>query len=313
MRNSAESSQPAANNWAVPPELEKAKIRPANWWLAGLVGVVGLAAFVVTVRSGRADSALLFVALPILLAVALALTPGRSAHGKAFRMTTIALLLAAVWLHEGAICVLLAAPLVYLVVHGVTGVLRAAERGGRRTLAVLPLPLLLAGGFEGTSPAFRVHPDQSVEVTRVVALAPEQVRAMIEAGPAPVDTRSLSLRALGVPMPEHVHGDGLETGDRWTFAYHGSSHGPGGDIVTEVRDAGPERVTWAVVEDTSITNRWVGMRDATLSWHAVAGGTAVTLRIDYRRGLDPSWYFGPLQDRFMHAGAAHVLDMLALR
>ncbi|BCY14297.1 hypothetical protein [Actinoplanes sp. L3-i22] len=297
----------------MPDEDELPRIRPANWWLAGIIAVIGVAAFVVTVRSGRADSAAVFVAFPILLAVTLALTPGRSAHGRTFRITTIALLLSAVWLHEGAICVLLAAPLVYLVAHIATAGVQAVKKGGAKTLAVLPLPLLLVGSVEGTSADWRVHPDQSVEVTRVVALAPERVRTMLEAGPQPVATRSLPLRLLGVPMPEHVHGAGLEPGDRWTFAYHGSSHGPGGDIVTEVGESGPARVTWTVVEDTSITDRWVGMRDATLSWHAVAGGTAVTLHIDYRRGLDPSWYFGPLQDGFMHAGAGHLLDMLALR
>nr|WP_203681014.1 SRPBCC family protein [Actinoplanes siamensis] len=289
------------------------RIRPANLWLAALIGLSGVVCFVVTVRSGRADSALLFVAFPVALAVALALTPGRSPHGKVFRITTIALLLSAVWLHEGAICVLLAAPLVYLVAHAATAAAQAARRGGRRTLALLPLPLLLAGGVEGTNAGWRVHPDQSVEVTRTIAVPAERVAVILEAGPQPTAARSLALRLLDVPMPVHVHGDGLRPGDRWTFVYHGGSHGPGGDIVTEVRDATPRSITWAVVEDTSITNRWVGMRDATLSWHTVAGGTAVRLRIDYRRGLDPSWYFGPLQDRFMHAGADHLLDMLALR
>ncbi|GIF10251.1 hypothetical protein FHX34_101148 [Actinoplanes teichomyceticus] len=230
-----------------------------------------------------------------------------------FQLTTIALLLAAVALHEGAICVLLAAPLVYAVAHAVTGLVRLAQRGGRYGLAVLPLPLLLVGSAEGAGPDFRVHPDQSVEVTRVVALAPAEVRARLAAGPHPVAVRSAPLRLLRVPVPQHVHGAGLAPGDRWTFAYHGSSHGPGGEIVTEVRNAGPAAITFAVVADTSITHRWVGMRDATLSWRATGGGTAVTLRVDYRRGLDPSWYFGPLQDGFMHAGAGHLLDMLSLR
>ncbi|WIN00928.1 hypothetical protein ACTOB_007351 [Actinoplanes oblitus] len=289
------------------------EVQPANLFLAGLVAVVGVASFAVAVTTGRADSALFFVALPAVLAAGLALSSGRSTHGRVFRLTTIALLLAAVVLHEGAICVLLAAPLVYLVAHAVTALVRLARRGGRSALALLPLPLLLAGGAEGTTADWRVHPDQSVEVTRVVALGPEQVRATLAAGPQPTGTRSLPLRLLGVPMPQHVHGAGLTPGDRWTFVYHGSSHGPGGEIVTEVRDAGPARVSWTVVEDSSITHRWVGMRDATLSWHTVPGGTAVTLRVDYRRGLDPSWYFGPLQDGLMHAGAGHVLDMLALR
>ncbi|MEU4693660.1 hypothetical protein [Actinoplanes sp. NPDC023714] len=291
--------------------VEKIRVRPANAVLAALIVVAGVVFFWGTVRSGRADSALLFVVLPVGLAAALALTPGRSTHGRVFRLTTIGLLLAAVALHEGAICVVLAAPLVYAVAHTVTGLVRRF-RDSRRLAVLLPLPLLLTG-VEGVQPDWRIDPDQSVRVTREVAAGPALMPALLAAGPQAKDARPIALRVLGVPTPEHVHGSGLDRGDQWVFGYHGSSHGPGGQIVTEVIDSGPRSITFAVREDSSITGRWVGMRSATLSWRAGDhGGTEVALRIDYRRGLDPSWYFGPLQDRFMHAGAEHFLDMLNL-
>jgi protein-S-isoprenylcysteine O-methyltransferase Ste14 len=70
-----------------------ARPKKANWILAGLVCLVGVVAFVVAIRSGRRDSALLFVGLPVLLAVALVLTPGRTTHGRVFQATTVVLLL----------------------------------------------------------------------------------------------------------------------------------------------------------------------------------------------------------------------------
>ncbi|MET8149515.1 hypothetical protein ACIBSW_38430 [Actinoplanes sp. NPDC049668] len=291
------------------------KPRPgrANWILAGLIAAFGLAAFCYTVSSGRADSALLFVVLPALLAAALALTPGRTTHGRVFRLTTIALLLAAVALHEGAICVLIASPLVYAVAHGTAAVIRLARQGGARTLAILPLPLLLAGGIEGTSPDLRFQPDQSVEVSRVVALEPAAVHERLAAGPRPVAVDPLLLRLLSAPAPEHVMGAGLEPGDRWMFGYHGSSHGSGGAIVTQVRAAGPQHIDFDVVSDDTITARWLRWRGASVRWQAAgAGRTEVTVVLSYQRRLDPSWYFGPIQDRLMHAGGEHVLDMLAL-
>ncbi|MEU4625758.1 hypothetical protein AB0G04_38015 [Actinoplanes sp. NPDC023801] len=287
------------------------KIRKANAALAGLIAVFGVVFVVLTVRAGRADSALLFVVLPTALAVTLALTPGASTHGRVFRVTTIGLLLSAVALHEGAICVVLAAPLVYGVAHGITLLVTLARRW-KIAPVLLPLPMLLVG-VEGVQPGWRLHPDQSVEVSRILRNDPAEVPALLTAGPQPAGPRSLPLRLLGVPVPAHVHGAGLQPGDRWMFGYHGSSHGPGGQILTEVTTAGPQEVTFAVVEDTSITGRWVRMNDATLSWRPSGSGTEITLRIDYRRGLDPSWYFGPLQDRLMHAGAGHMLDMLAVR
>ncbi|SDS78300.1 SRPBCC family protein [Actinoplanes derwentensis] len=291
--------------------VEKKRIRAANLVLVGLIAVFGAVFLWLTVRAGRADSALLFVVLPTVVAASLALVPGGTTHGKVFRLTTIGLLLAAVALHEGAICVVLAAPLVYGVAHIVTGVV-GSIRESRRLPALIPLPLLLLG-VEGVQPQWRINPDQSVEVSRVIAADPATVPALLAAGPRPADPRPLSLRLLGVPTPGHVHGDGLAAGDRWTFGYHGSSHGPGGQIVTEVTEAGPQRIVFRVVEDSSITGRWVDLRDATLSWQQLGTGTEVTVRIDYRRGLDPSWYFGPLQDSLMSAGAEHLLDMLVLR
>ena len=292
--------------------METVRIRTANVLLAGSIAFFGVAFFLATVRSGRADSALLFVVLPTVLAVGLALTPGRTTHGWVFRLTTICLLLAAVALHEGAICVVLAAPLVYLIAHGVTWLIDVSQRGPKILPVLVPLPLLVAG-VEGAHPQWRIAPDQSVEVSRVIAAAPAELPGLLTAGPRPADARPLSLRLLGVPTPEHVHGAGLAPGARWMFGYHGSSHGPGGQIVTEVTAVGPREVGFVVVGDSTITGRWVTLRDATLSWRPSGEGTEVTVRIDYQRGLDPSWYFGPLQDRLMHAGAEHLLDMLAPR
>ncbi|MEU2612959.1 hypothetical protein ABZ570_15475 [Micromonospora sp. NPDC007271] len=285
----------------------------ANWVLAGLITAFGLLVFTAAVRAGRADSALLFVALPVVLAAALALTPGRTTHGRVFVITTICLLLAAVALHEGAVCVVLAAPLVYLASHGTTALIHAL-RNASRPYAIIAVPLLLLPGLEGSGIAPRVDPEQSVEVVRVVALPADQVAERLTAGPHPVPVRSTPLRMLGVPTPGHVSGDGLAVGDRWAFGYHGSAHGPGGHLLAEVESAGPERVAFRFVEDTSITARWFTWRHAELRWRAVdPGHTEITVTVDYRRGLDPSWYFGPLQQLLLGAGLGHLLDMMALR
>jgi hypothetical protein len=285
----------------------------ANLVLAGLIALAGVAAFVAAVGSGRGDSAALFVGLPVLLAIALALTPGRTGHGRVFRVTTIVLLLAAVFLHEGAICVLLAAPIVYAVAHGVTALIHW-QRRAPRAYAVLPVPLLLLAAVEGTTPDLRIRPDEAVTVTRVVALTPAEVADRVTAGPHPAPVRSAALRALGVPMPEHVVGGGTEVGDRWCFGYHASSHGPGGSLVTRVTGRGPDRVDFTVEQNTTITGRWFAFRAAWVRWRPVdATHTEVSVQISYRRRLDPSWYFGPVEHGLLHEGSGQLLDMMDLR
>ncbi|MEE6259275.1 SRPBCC family protein [Plantactinospora sonchi] len=292
---------------------EPPRPRTANWIVTGLIGMFGVVGFTLAVRSGRTDSALLFVGLPVLLAVVLAMTPARTAHGRVFLFTTVCLLLASVALQEGAVCVILAAPLVYGVVHGTTALIHWWRSANRPYYAVAVLPLLLAGGVEGSTDGLRIDPEQSVQVVRRITLPADQFAERIAAGPKPVPVRSVPLRLLGVPLPRQVSGDGLAVGDRWVFAYHGSSHGPGGHLVVEVERAEPGRIGFRFTEDTSITARWVTWRRAELNWRAVdSGQTEVRVTAAYQRGLDPSWYFGPVQDALMHEGAGHLLDMLAL-
>lgn len=282
--------------------------------LSIVIGVGGIFVVYVSILKGsvNADSALIFVGLPVALAIALAIAPIRTAHGRVFQVTTICLLIIAVLAHEGAVCVLLAAPLVYGVAHGATALVRLITKG-RRAYALL-LPLLLVSSAEGVDRDWRVHPIQTVEVVRVVHLSPAEVAARIERGPSPASLGSWMLKALRVPTPGHVEGVGLDPGARWMFAYHGSSHGPGGHTTFEVATRSAGAVSFRIVEDSAITARWFDWRLASVQWETVDDTrTRVRLAIEYRRGLDPSWYFGPLNDILLHEGGAHLLDMLDLR
>ncbi|MDI1463220.1 hypothetical protein QEZ54_19755 [Catellatospora sp. KI3] len=301
--------------WQVPEPGDRPEPRAslrARLAVAAIVTVVGAVAFVATVLDGRTDSAMVFVGLPTLLAVALTLTSVRNVYGRVTKVVTIVLLLTAVFLHEGFICVVLAAPLVYAVALGVTAVVQAVRRGSRTYALVLPL-LLISGG-EGLAPEVRVNPQQAAFVVRVLPLTVDQVAARLADGPEPTALRSVTLRMLSMPTPLQVEGDGLDLGDRWMFAYHGSAHGPGGHIVTEITERSAQRVGFGFVEDTTINARWFHWRHAAVTWRAVdAGHTEVTLDIAYERRLDPFWYFGPIQQTLMHAGGEHLLDMLDLR
>jgi hypothetical protein len=288
--------------------------RNARILLATLIGIAGFAVTCAALQWQKinADSAVLFVVLPIVLVIALVVAPIKSSHGRVFQITTICLLLASVAAHEGAICVILAAPLVYGMAHGITALIQYADKRNRAYL--FAVPLLMISGVEGVDQDLRVNPVQTVEIVRVVALDTSAVAAAVQDGPAPAQLRSWPLRMLGMPTPQRVEGVGLEPGARWMFAYHGSAHGPGGHTIFEITSHTAKAVGFRIVEDSSITDRWFDWRDATITWTAVdAGHTEVRLAIGYERGLDPSWYFGPLNDVLLHEGGAHLLDMLDLR
>ncbi|WP_155375659.1 hypothetical protein [Catellatospora vulcania] len=284
----------------------------ARWMLAAVIGLIGAAVYTAMVVTGRGDSALLFVGVPTLLAIAVANTPTNSAYGRVTQAITLGLLATAVMWHEGFICVVLAAPLLYVTGWLVTWVVLAIRRRFRAYAFVLPLLLLSSG--EGLTGDLRVNPDQAVEVVRVLPMTVDEVAATLAAGPHAATLRSPVLKALGMPVPQQVEGDGLELGDRWMFGYHGSAHGPGGHIVTEVTGRSARQVRFGFVTDTTINARWFTWNDATISWQQVDDRhTEVRLHLGYERRLDPFWYFGPIQEGLMHEGGAHLLDMLALR
>jgi hypothetical protein len=295
---------------------QEREARPEGWAtksivLSGVCVAVGVLGFAMSVATGTTDSALLFVGLPTLLALAIAVSrPARSVHGLTFKGITLGLLLAAVLLHEGAICVLFAAPLVYAVGHIIALVVDIARRRGHRgAYAVVPVALLLS--VEGIVPGWRVVPVQTVTVTHTVAISPAEVPAHLATGPDLVGTARPWLLAT-MPLPGHSGGNGIALGDRWIFVFHGDTHGPGGQLVTEVTRSDAGSVEFQRISDTSIVHRWLDWRSARITWHAVDGGTEVRLDLTFGRGLDPSWYFGPVEDVMVGAAADFLLDSLSL-
>jgi hypothetical protein len=261
----------------------------------------------------RIDSAMVFVGLPALLALVIVLSPpAKNIHGKTFKAVSLSLLLCGAMVREGIICILMAAPLVYFVAHVVAAMMDKPP--AKRTYAVVPIAL--AVGLEGFIPGLRVVPDQTVTVTRTVALAPEVVAQRIATGPDFANASHPLVLAMS-PLPGHVTGRGIEVGDGWDFAFHGDNHGPGGELLVRVagiqRGQTGGRVDFAVVSDTSVVHRWLTWTGAELAWSGAPGRTAVTLTLHFTRALDPSWYFGPIEQFMVGSAGDVILDSLGLR
>ena len=67
-----------------------AQRRARRWWSYAVAGVA-VVGFFLAIVAGRRDSALLFVGLPGLLAVATTLSPARTLHGLTFKAITVSL------------------------------------------------------------------------------------------------------------------------------------------------------------------------------------------------------------------------------
>jgi hypothetical protein len=289
-------------------EADRRRVSPARAVAFGIVLASAVAAPYVAIRSGRVDSAALFVGVPLLLAVAVLLAPpAKSLHGLTFRLTTFGLLVTSAFLHEGAACVVLAAPLVYGVAHLVVGLVQLGSRSGHgyQRSALLVLPLLAAASMEGIVPSARIAPEQTVVAERVVPMTPAELEQRLGRGPRfDAVSRPRLLRISGYPTPTAAHGRGLAVGDRWSFTV-------GGDpIITEVVERRPGRIVFGTVADSSKTRRWVRWRESVLTWLPDGAGTVVRIESTFERRLDPSWYFGPIDAALIDAGIEHFADAL---
>lgn len=300
---------------ALPTPLPTPKKRgPGQRWLFTAV-VIGFALVGVALSAAtdRLDSALLFVGIPCGLAWVVGMLPTGRGWPSVFQAVTVLLLLASALLHEGALCVLLASPLIYgaaAVGHAIAQSLRGSRPDAaapQRRLALAPIVAVLA--LEGLLPGWRINPDQTSVAARVVEAPCARVIEHLAHPTVSTRDRVALLGVAQYPTPVAITGEGLRPGDRWQLRM------PAGQIDTLVADsrlaAHVGRVDFTVSADTARTTRWVRLHRGSVRWSAQpSGGCRVEVHLDYTRKLDPSWWFGPITDTFMHAGAASLLNTI---
>ena len=298
---------------------DAAATRRARGWIAALaVALVGVSVgYRIISGAGLEQTSVLYIALPAILAIAVAMSPPtRSATGVIFKTSTIVMLLAGILLGETLICMLVASPLVYLV----GGVVGAAIDYGRRRRAQGAAPrahhavivMVLLAGLEGTTPALDVPRHASVTVERYVAATPAQVEATLAA--PPLFATPPALLRIGFPRVISSAGSGLAVGDRRTITILGSGHHGTtvvGDLVMEVTRRGPGEVRFTALRDDTRVASWLSWQTADVRWTAHGDGTMVSWSVAYRRELTPSWYFGPLQRGAVHLSADYLIDSMA--
>ncbi|MEU7856058.1 hypothetical protein [Nonomuraea sp. NPDC049141] len=274
--------------------------------LAGVLGALFAAMLLYRVlHEGHLEqTALFYVGIPAVIAITVALTArARSTTGMVMASITVALALAGPLLGEGIVCLVMAAPLFYLVGAIVGLFIDSGRRGdGNGRMNLFLAPLLIAAMLEGT--AASLPRDNEVSVTRPIGTTDVERALAAEPRFGPMESWFL---ALGFPRPLRAEGTGLAVGDtRKIFFTPRRSLGIGAPLeprsmTLRVSERSPGRVVFAVVADTTVA-RWMDLRRATFDWR----GGELKLTLGYRRTFDPGWYFGPLQ-RYAVSEAAGYL------
>jgi hypothetical protein len=291
--------------------VEGRTLTASQWWVIALVVALTSGALLYRLiwHVGLTHSAAMFLGVPAVLAILLALTPrAKSLTGGIVKGITLFLLIVAPLLGEGYLCILIASPLFYLVgiiVGWLAGVGRKSghPRGTLSCVALLLLPMCL----EGIVPQWTVDREQTVAVTRTLNAPPEAVEAALAASPR-LGTRLPGFLRIGFPQPLIATGAGLELGSTRTLHFSGAEGDPPGDLVSRVTRRDPGFVRMETVSDTSKLTQWLRWQNSEVEWRAIdARHTAVTWRIHFVRQLDPAWYFVPWERFAVRQSAEYMI------
>jgi len=309
-------TSPPGDERSIPAALEQRT--PAQWSLVfTALSLAAAAAIYRFARDGHLDqTAALFIGLPTVLALGLTLTPkAKSATGMAVKGMTIGLILSAILLGEGVICILMAAPLFYgiaLAIGLTVDAVRRRERGVRegKVYSVLLLPLVLMS-LEGVTPITSLPAAGTATATQSVGATPAAVEAALTTAPRFDRTSPPAFLGLGFPLPLAADGAGLAVGDRRTIWFSGRN-GTRAALVLQVAEREAGHVRFHAVSDQTAIARWLGWQDADVTWQGIsADRTRVTWTLRYSRRLSPAWYFGPFEQYAATLSAQYLIATAA--
>lgn len=252
-------------------------------------------------------SALMFIGVPAAMAVLLVLVARpKSALGTAMLGITVGLLLSAVLFGEGVVCVLMAAPICYIV-GAIVGVMLDWHRSNKNA-ALLLIPIVLSSA-EGFNDRLSLPRDETVSAQAIVSGTPGAIEAAL-AAPWHLDGDLPSFLRLGFPTPTAADGSGLAVGDDRRVRFRDKPHD--GVIAMRIRDRAPESVTFQPVIDDTMIAHWLQWGDVNIAWTAVdRGHTRIVWTVHYRRQLDPAWYFGPAERYAVRRAAEYLVRNVA--
>jgi hypothetical protein len=289
--------------------------RPVRWTLAGFIAVIAVASLVykLLVNHRLEQTSALFIGLPAFLSILiLVATRPKSATGMACKATAVALLVSGIFLGEGFICILMAAPLFFGIAILAGAAVDAAHRRGRSrtTMSCLLLVALLPMSFEGVTPGLSFPREETVSVEGLVPRSASEFEGNLAATPLFAGKLPFYLR-LGFPRPVASHGSGRRPGDTLVVRF-GGGEGKPGDLTLEVAEASHDHVVFQMNSDTSHVAHWLRWESARVDWREESPGkTRVRWTLHYRRSLDPAWYFGPWERYAVGLAGGYLIDTVA--
>jgi hypothetical protein len=237
----------------------------------------------------------------------------------ACKAVTVGLLVSLVFLGEGILCIVMSAPLFYAVAIVVGLVMRTSRRHERPRVLYSSILMLtiIPMSLEGVTGFTTIDREEVISVSKIVESPAQAVERSLFDTPRFDRPRPLYLRA-GFPIPVSSIIDKTSGNATWVIRFRGGEtrlngmEPSPGDLKLELKETRPGFVRWQAVSDSSHMPHFLDWGESSVQWEAVdARTTRVTWTLRYRRGLDPAWYFGPMERYAVRLAAGYLIDSVA--
>ena len=287
----------------------------ASWTLVGITLALTVAVVVyrLTHKVGLSETGAFFVGLPAILAITVALSPrAKTVKGTTFKAVTFGLLLSGVLVGEGFVCIVMAAPLFYLVAMPIAGAIqrrRGTDEPPGRVYAMVLVPVVLLS-LEGVFDATTLPVRNGVAATAHVAAGVAEVEAALASVPTFEQPPPAFFRHARFPQPVSAEGSGLDVGAIRRIMFSS----PAGPAPLELRVSarGAGRVVFTIEGDGTPIAGWMTLRRAVVTWtDAGSDRTRVRWELEFDRKLSPAFYFAPLERYGARLAAGYLIRTVA--
>lgn len=297
--------------------------RLGGYYIFFIVGAATLTSRAVLDSSFR-NSTLLYLLIPFAISIALHLTTSvnegdtvGARYNRHMKAATIIMLGSSALLFEGFLCVLFFMPIYYLMVSigFLFSYLSGRDGGGHAGAYAIPLIVVLLA-VEGLTGPTTVPRYNEATYTRILPGSIASLQANM-AKPIEFEARRHWFLWL-FPMPTRVQAGTLRAGDvhrlhfvyrRWFF-----TNVQRGDMAIRIAEVSPSRIRTEIVQNDSYLSHYMKIDGTEVRFREMAGGrTQVSLTVKYHRLLDPSWYFGPMEQLAARQSARYLIDTIIAR
>ena len=282
-----------------------------QWSLIGLVLALLLASITYRIITGfgYSRSGLMFIGLPTILSMLLILSDSSSASpsGRVFKGVTLFLLMMGILAWEGLICIIMAAPLFYLLAFTVQWIISLIKNCSRMYSFTALFIVFMA--LEGVHQSVEFERENKVQIIRVLDLSESEL--IEQFSHAPDFSRNVpKFFKMGFPVPINCTAEGAFY-EEGSVRYQAHFTGPDdfeNELHIHATRIAENEIEFNFVEDSTKIGSWLTWKKASLKWAVEGEKLTIVWDIEFQRNLDPYWYFSPIQNYAVRLANNYLLS-----